>query len=233
MSNSVRSRSTQCFLSRCRYSTICTRPIHTYTVFQPIPNPPNKSMHIYHPFLVNSVTRFVTSWKPFRNLALHRSDANRFRFSPPLSWNFCLLKSLLTLFLAIRLPSIPMPLTISRPRLTSKSMVRPYEGFKRGYWANVSSCCTASGDASEGLLARVGFIIPSDVAIWSKFRPGLLTGRLLPEPANSSPKTRPVGEVDLVFRGMLPKRELIVCVASLWVVGCGRGCGAAASRSGM
>lgn len=203
-----------------------------HTPLQTIPKSQNKSIRIYHPFLVNSVTRFVTSWKPFRNLALHRSDANRFRFSPPLSWNFCLLKSLLTLFLAIKLPNMPMPLTISRPRLTSNSTVRPYAGFKRGYWANVSSCCTASGDASEGLLARVGFSIPSVVAIWLKSRPGLLPGRLLPEPANSSPKTRSVGVLGLALRGMLPRRASIVCVVFLWVVGCGRGCGAAASRSG-
>ncbi|RII06675.1 hypothetical protein CUC08_Gglean009903 [Alternaria sp. MG1] len=89
-------------------------------------------IYVYHPFLVSSVTRLVTSRKPFLNLALHLSDANRFLFNPPLSWNLCLLKSRLTWFLAIKLPSMPIPLTISRPRLGSNSTVRPYTGFKRG-----------------------------------------------------------------------------------------------------
>jgi hypothetical protein len=189
------------------------------------------NMH-YHPFLVNSLTRPVTSLNPALNLALHRSLANLFLFNPPRSWNLCLLKSALTLFLAIKLPSIPIPLTISLPLEASRSTVRPYAGFSRGYEENVSSCWTASEEASEGLLDRFGFSIASCVG--SSMEPKSRAWRRRegrPRVGlNSAPKTRvalPVVGLGDALRGtyggrgrlvgMPPKRESIAWVVSSWV----------------
>ena len=139
-------------------------------------------VQIYHPFLVNSLTLAVTCENPFLNLALHLSLASLFLFNPGLSWNLCLLKSYLTRFLPIRLPNMPIPLTISRPRLGSSSTERPYEGFKRGKLPNVSSCCAASAAASDGLLYKLGAGVPLAGNMSSKARRGGARDRRGDEP---------------------------------------------------
>jgi hypothetical protein len=154
--------------STCNHSThtILVRYVHILYSVQSL------HTHIYHPLLVNSLTLLVTSLNPFLNLARHLSLFSLFLFSPFRSWYFCLCISCRTIFLATKLPNIPIPLTKSLPFVVSSSTVRPYVGFKRGYMANVSFCCTSRFAASLGLLDLFGsnMSVGSDMA--SKFSLG-------------------------------------------------------------
>ena len=104
---------------------ISTSPYHT------LPLPPDSA---YHPFLVNAETLPTTSLNPSLNLFRHLWLFSLFLFNPGLSWNRCLLKSALTLFRARSELSWPNPRTRSRPLDGSRSMLRPVEASRRGYF---------------------------------------------------------------------------------------------------
>jgi hypothetical protein len=170
--------------------------------------------HHYHPLLVNSLTLLVTLLNPILNLARHLSLFNLFLFSPPRSWYRCFCCSRLILFLATKLPNMPIPRTKSLPRLTSSSTVRPYVAFKRGYMANVSFCCVSRFAASLGLLDWFGSSMSVGRDMASKFSFG----------ARSAPR-RKLERRDEGSLKPAPKTELARAAArtSLPDVDCPRG----------